>query len=199
MAVTDIRELSTDEYYTYQDYLTWSFPERVELYYGKLNCMSPAPNMRHQMIARRLVGSMYFYFENSDCSLFFAPFDVRLPISLKANHVDTVVQPDICVICDTSKLDADGCNGAPDLVMEILSPGNSSKEMGEKFNLYESAGVREYWLIQPETESVLLYTLDDSGKYTGHQPKTSPFTLSSTIFPTLSLDLQTVFALDGNS
>ena len=194
MGVTNFKELSADEYYTYQDYLTWSFPERVELFYGKVSCMSPAPNTRHQMIARRLVGSMYYYFEGGGCSLFFAPFDVRLPISLTPNKVDTVVQPDICVICDKSKIDAQGCQGAPDLVIEILSPGNSQKEMGEKFNLYESSGVREYWLVQPESQSVLVYTLNESGKYTGRQPMTAPSKLTSVIFPDLELDLQTILA-----
>lgn len=195
-AFSDVDQLDPHGYYTYEDYMTWTFPERVELYRGTPHLLSPGPNRRHQTILTYVFGSMFFYFNDSGCSLFVAPFDVRLPVSLRPGKVDTVVQPDLCVVCDKNKLDKQGCNGAPDLVVEILSPGNSPREMREKFTLYESSGVREYWLVQPETESVLIYTLDGD-RYVTHQPKTSPDTMTGVIFPRLELNLDQVFAFEG--
>lgn len=195
-ALTNVSQLNPNGYYTYQDYLTWTFPERVELFRGTPYVMSPAPNRRHETITIQFIGQLFFYFRQSGCQLFSAPFDVRLPVSLKPGKVDTVVQPDLLVVCDKSKLDKQGCNGAPDLVVEILSGSNSSREMRDKFTLYESAGVREYWLVQPEMESVLVYSLNDEGRYVGHQPRTALDTLTSAVFPDLTVELGPVFAYD---
>ena len=189
-----VEQLDPNGYYTYSDYLEWTFPERVELFKGKPFQMSPAPNRRHQTISQRMSAHMFFYFSQSGCDIFSAPFDVRLPVSLKLDKVDTVVQPDICVVCDKSKLDKQGCNGAPDLVVEILSPGNEPHEMREKFTLYESSGVREYWLVLPESETVIPYILDEGNTYIGLQPKTHSEQLISHVFPELSLNLTTIFA-----
>jgi Uma2 family endonuclease len=101
-------------------------------------------------------------------SSFVAPFDVRLPIKSKKNtDVGTVVQPDICVICDSNKIDARGCLGAPDLIIEILSQGNSKKEMKDKYEVYEESGVKENWLVDIANECIFVYVLDKSGKYNG--------------------------------
>lgn len=194
--ISDVSQLDPNGYYTYEDYLTWTFSERVELYLGKLYLMSPGPNRRHQTISGHIYARMYFYFGQGDCELFSAPFDVRLPLSLEPGRNDTVIQPDLCVVCDKSKLDKQGCNGAPDLVIEILSGSNSPREMREKYTLYESSGVREYWLIQPETESVLVYTLNEEHIYIGHQPRTAADSISSIIFPELTIDLGEVFAYE---
>ena len=134
--------------------------------------MSPAPSRKHQVILRIL--NRYFdrYFEHKPCGLYFAPFDVRLinfSKSTEDKQVITVVQPDLCVICDDAKLDDRGCIGAPDLVVEILSPGNSKKEMGIKFDLYEENGVKEYWIVEPAENSIFIYTLIN-GKYIGLKP-----------------------------
>lgn len=112
--------------------------------------MSPAPNRIHQKVSGELFGRFYNYFEKHKCQLFHAPFDVRLPDSKKTTEdksIFTVIQLDLCIICDESKLD-DRCGiGAPDLIVEILSPGNTTREMKNKFRLYEEAGVLEYWLV----------------------------------------------------
>ncbi|MBI1782334.1 MAG: Uma2 family endonuclease [Sphingobacteriales bacterium] len=153
--------------YTYADYLQWKFEERLELIKGKIFKMSPAPNVVHQAVSMKLSSSIYNFLKGKSCKIFSAPFDVRLPVKNKKkdNEIYTVVQPDICVICDESKLDERGCCGAPDLIIEILSPGNSRKEVKLKFDLYEEAGVKEYWIISPAEETVLVYFLQEDGKY----------------------------------
>ena len=159
--ITQLSQLDLDGTYSYADYLKWEFEERIELLRGKITRMSPAPSVKHQRVLGRINGHFYNYFQSYDCEAFFAPFDVRLynrKKSLKASQeIYTVVQPDLCVICDLSKLDEQGCNGAPELVIEILSPGNSRHEMKDKFDLYQEAGVQEYWLVQPQEEVVLVY------------------------------------------
>src|SRR5215217_1614082 len=148
--ITDINQLDLEGTYTYADYLLWRFEERLELIKGKIFKMSPAPNRRHQTILGHLHLPIGSFFKNHYCQVFLAPFDVRLPKknqNTSDGKIYTVVQPDLCIICDESKLDDRGCLGAPDLIVEILSPGNSRKEMDNKFELYEECGVREYWLV----------------------------------------------------
>ena len=190
---TDISQLDPDGYYTYQDYLTWKFPERVELYKGKPFELSPAPNRRHQRISVTLTLQIGNQIHGKGCELFTAPFDVRLPIPNKKGKSDTVVQPDLCVVCDESKLDKQGCNGAPDLVVEILSPGNPKREIREKYDLYEEAGVREYWVVYPNEDTVLVFVLNEENKFIGLKPVTIEDELVSTIFPELKIDLGSVF------
>jgi Uma2 family endonuclease len=110
--ITSLSQLNLDGYYTYQDYLTWKFKERVELFKGVIAKMSPAPNRRHQEISGFLAMSIYNYLQGKPCKAYTAPFDVRLPVSNKEGKVDTVVQPDICVVCNLDLLDEQGCNGA---------------------------------------------------------------------------------------
>lgn len=131
---------------------------------------------------------------NAKCQLFSAPFDVRLPVNSKKGRDTTVVQPDLCVICNENKIDEQGCKGAPDLIVEILSPGNNKKEMGEKYRVYEEAGVREYWIVNPMERIVLTYILNESGIYTGLAPVTEDDQLQSHIFPELVIDLKEIFA-----
>ncbi|GLU50783.1 Uma2 family endonuclease [Dyadobacter frigoris] len=193
--VTDINQLDLDGTYTYADYLLWRIEERLELIKGKIFKMSPAPSLLHQRISTQLQGTLFNYLKNSSCDLFSAPFDVRLYNDKKSivasKEIYTVVQPDLCVICDENKLDEKGCLGAPDLVIEILSPGNSKKEMNEKFDLYEETGVREYWLVEPSENAVYIYVLNEAGKYIGLKPITT--ILKSTIFPDLEIDLEEIF------
>lgn len=191
MAIKHISQLDMDGIYTYADYMTWQFKERLELLRGKIALMSPAPNLQHQRIVTRLSALVTTHLMGTSCQPFVAPFDVRLP-SPDGKH-DTVVQPDICVVCDESKLDVQGCHGAPDLVVEVLSPGNSLKEMREKYSLYEEAGVKEYWLISPENPSLILYVRNSEGKFIGLQPLTNQDQLSTELFPGLSVDLSKVF------
>lgn len=143
-----LSDLDINKQYSYADYLLWQFQERVELIKGKLFKMPPAPSRRHQEVSKIIDWHFTSYFRGKSCKVYNAPFDVRLPKKTKTDQkVYTVVQPDLCIICDKSKLDKRGCIGAPDLVVEILSPGNTKKEMREKFEVYQESGVREYWLV----------------------------------------------------
>ncbi len=147
--VTKFSDLDLTKEYTYSDYLLWQFSERVELIRGFIKKMSPAPSRKHQTVSQNLNFKIYSYFQNHSCSVFVAPFDVRLTIQ-SINKNATVVQPDICIICDESKLDEQGCNGSPDLIVEILSPNNSKHDVDTKFKLYQESGVKEYWIVEPE-------------------------------------------------
>lgn len=193
--VTDINELDLNGTYTYADYLLWQFQERVELIKGKIFEMSPAPSTLRQKISGNLYVEIRALFKNHYCQVFFAPFDVRLPKkgqSVTDQKIYTVVQPDLCIICDESKLDDRGCLGAPDLIVEILSPGNSKVEMSNKFELYQESGVREYWLVEPSQNAVLVYVLADHGKYIGLPPAVN--VLKSSIFPELEIDPKQIFS-----
>jgi Uma2 family endonuclease len=192
--ITNLDQLDPEGVYTYADYLSWQFQERVDLIRGRLFPMSPAPNNQHQRILGNLYVPFWHFFQGQECQVFLAPFDVRLPVSVKKGQTTTVVQPDICVICDSNKLDEQGCNGAPDLVVEILSPGNSKREMREKYQVYEESGVREYWLVYPLDREVRIYILNTEGKFIGLAPVIEDDILHSSIFPKLSIDLKPVFA-----
>ncbi len=194
--ITKLQELDLSGYYTYTDYLTWRFKERVELIKGMIFKMSPAPNMNHQRISTKLVSKLANYLEEHKCEVFHAPFDVRLPVSLKKGKVDTVVQPDICVVCDKKKLEKQGCNGAPDLVIEILSPGNSKTEMRDKYAVYEESGVKEYWLIDPANEAGIIYSLDKKGKYIGSPFYTSGQQMPSKVIKGFKFDVENIFPDD---
>ncbi len=192
--ITDINQLDFEKNYTYADYLHWAFKERIELLKGKVLQMSPAPSTKHQRVSMKFTGKLLRALEDKPCQLFAAPFDVRLAHKNDRDEdIITVVQPDLCVICDMDKLDDRGCIGAPDLIIEILSPGNSKKEMNAKFDLYEEAGVREYWLVHPLDEVVFVYVLQD-GQYQALPAK--PIVdnyIPSQIFPELKIHTDEVF------
>lgn len=162
------QELDLTKKYTYADYLKWTFQERLELIKGKIYAMSPAPNRKHQVVSHNLTLEFGNFLRNKTCQVYAAPFDVRLTPRKKdkSGKIHTVVQPDICVICDLEKLDDAGCLGAPDLIIEILSPGNTKKEMKEKKEVYEVNGVKEYWIVHPTEEYVLQYYLENN-RYVG--------------------------------
>jgi Uma2 family endonuclease len=194
--ITNIAQLDLQGVYTYADYLTWKFDQTVELIKGKILKMS-APNRRHQEISWQLSGLFYTTFKGARCRAYAAPFDVRLldkKKSLKANKdILTVVQPDLCVICDLEKLDDKGCIGAPDLIVEILSASNSKKEMRTKKELYEENGVKEYWILDPTHQTLLQYSLQEDGTYTPPQIFVHDETVQSTAFVTLIVDLNEIF------
>lgn len=180
--------------YSYADYLTWQMDEVVELIKGKIfKKAAAAPRRIHQRISAKLLTRVYVFLENKACQVYSAPFDVRFPTSSKEDKsIYDVVQPDICVICDLEKLDDRGCIGAPDLIVEILSPGNSNVELKHKFTLYESNGVREYWIIHSETQDLLIYSLVD-GKYIPSRLFTSGDVVESTVLIGFTLDLEEFF------
>lgn len=192
MEITDIGQLDLTKRYSYADYLTWKIQERLELIKGFVYKMSPAPNVKHQTASFNLSLKFGNFFKTQDCRVFSAPFDVKLSDSQKTKDVYTVVQPDICVICDPTKLDEHGCVGSPDLVIEILSPGNTNREMGVKFDLYEENGIQEYWLVEPNDKIVLIYTLQN-GKYIGLKPFTDEGNVTSVMFPDLSFAVSEIF------
>jgi len=193
MSVTGFDQLNLNKYYTYQDYLSWTFPERVELFMGKVLKMSPAPSREHQTIVTNLMHFLSNELRGKRCNLFTAPFDVRLPISKEAERTDTVVQPDIVVICDHSKLDERGCNGAPDIVIEILSHGNSKHEMKDKFELYEASLVKEYWIVDPVHQDVTIYTLTEKNEYIGSRPYLEGDSVPSSVLKGFSIEASEVF------
>jgi Uma2 family endonuclease len=147
--------------YSYADYLSWDIDYMVELIKGKVfKQAAAAPRRIHQEIAGLIITRLTNHLTGKRCKAYIAPFDVRLPVKSKKNEdIFTVVQPDICVVCDPSKLDEMGCVGAPDLIMEILSPGSNSKELKNKYEVYEESGVSEYWIIHPSEKTLLIYTL----------------------------------------
>lgn len=185
--------------YSYADYLTWKIEQTVELIKGKILAMS-APSRYHQRISWLLSGKVYTHFKNHPCHAYAAPFDVRLydkRKSAKANKdVYSVVQPDLCVICDLEKLDEKGCLGAPDLVVEILSRGNSTKEMKIKKQLYEESGIREYWILDPEHEYALQFHLTEAGVYSPATICVKEEVLISVVFPDLNVPLEEIFVGD---
>jgi len=197
--VTDFNQLDLTKQYTYADYLTWTFDDRVELFKGWVKKMSPAPNMSHQRISWNLSGELAYYLKANSCAAFSAPFDVRLigkskSKKAKDNHaVYTVVQPDICIICDQSKLDERGCIGAPDWIIEIVSPGNTKKEIDDKYFLYEENGVREYWIIQLTDETLTVFDLKNA-KYQFRKIYNNVDKAPVGIFPGFEVDLVEVFS-----
>ena len=148
--------------YTYADYRTWDDSERWELIDGIPYAMSPAPTRSHQKVVGRIYSRLEHFLRGKTCEVYISPFDVRLNAGTKD---DTVVQPDILVVCDKSKLDESGCTGAPDMVVEVLSPSTARRDRWLKFTRYIKAGVREYWIVDPETKTASVHLLKD-GAYT---------------------------------
>ncbi len=189
-------ELDLSKTYTYADYLSWKFKETVELIRGKVFLMPFARNTYHQEVSANLLLRIGRHLENKNCKVFHAPFDVRLPLpphQVKDEEIQTVVQPDLSIICDQKKIDFRGCLGAPDWIIEIASPSTSRKDMKEKFEVYEFAGVKEYWIVFPLEQHVLVYTLDENGKYIGLHPFVKEDKISPVLFPGLVIDLGDIF------
>jgi len=154
--------------YSYADYLTWTDDTMREIINGVVYAFS-APMLKHARATRNFLGRAlnHVYRRKGKCEIFTAPFDVRLPVNgeTEDDKIYNVVQPDICVICDPSKLDEKGCVGAPDLVVEVISPSTGKRDMNEKFSLYEKAGVGEYWVVYPNDNAVTVFLLKKDGKY----------------------------------
>src|SRR5690554_3551896 len=193
---TDEAGLPTDQAvgrYTYADYLAWELDPMVELIKGKVYQFAAAPRTNHQRVSVKISAALFNFLEDKPCEVFPAPFDVRLPIkSKKHEDIDTVVQPDICVVCDPEKLDDLGCIGAPDLIVEILSPGNNRKELQNKYEVYEESGIKEYWIIHPEEGTLLIHVLEN-GKYIPSRLFTLGDVITSSAIPGFTLDLNEVF------
>lgn len=151
------------ERYTFADVLMWPDDERAELINGEVFLMAPAPSRAHQGISMELSRQFANYLEGKKCKAYHAPFDVRL-FEQEGNNpedVDTVVEPDITIVCDPSKLDDRGCKGAPDMVVEILAPSTQRHDRLVKLELYQRAGVREYWIVDPDSSTVQVFLQRD--------------------------------------
>ena len=164
--ISKVSDIDFSRTYSYADYFRWQFEDRLELIRGKVFRMSPVPSSTHQRLCGLIYVKLYEYLSDKTCEAFISPFDVRLPVnSAQDEAIFTVVQPDICVVCDPGKIDERGCLGAPDVVVEILSPGNNSKELIIKHKIYEEAGVKEYWIVNPEKKIIIVYAINGKGKY----------------------------------
>jgi Uma2 family endonuclease len=177
--------------FTYADYKSWELKrgERFELIYGEAYAMA-APNTAHQLIAMILTGEFYAYFKRKSCKAIPAPFDVRLFYEADESD-DTVVQPDLVVVCDPEKLGPEGCRGAPDMAVEIVSPSNTAIEMNLKLKLYQEARIREYWVVDPENKYIGAYRLQ--GDLYILQPYRGQDTAEPAIFPGLTIELSALF------
>ena len=159
------------ERYTFADALAWDDGERAELIDGEIYLMAPAPSRPHQKVSGEIFRQLANYLEGKKCEAYSAPFDVRLfeQDGDSLDDVDTVVEPDITVVCDPSRLDDRGCKGAPDMVVEILSPSTRRHDRLVKLNLYQRAGVREYWIVSPEEQAVEVFLLSGDGLLLPHE------------------------------
>ena len=196
MVITDINQLDANGTYTYADYLLWRFKEQVELLRGKLFKMSPAPREIHQRVSMYLSGELYNFFKDKTCRFYSAPFDVRIPAKgakgMTDNQIYTIVQPDLCVVCDLEKIDGSGCVGAPDLVVEILSPSNSRKDLKDKYEIYQEAGVPEYWIVDADDKAIYRYVLEGD-TYIGLPPVSEGDVFHSRKFPEMEIDTRLIF------
>jgi len=180
---------------SYADYLTWADGERWEIIEGVPYNMSPAPAREHQRVSAIIFVKIYNFLSGKECEVYFAPFDVRLAETKNEadEAIETVVQPDIAVICDQNKLDKRGCLGSPDIMVEILSPATSYKDQTEKLLLYEKHGVREYWIVNPDAKYVMIYRLDGK-KYGKPEYLTENDIFESNVLEGFKIDLSEVWA-----
>jgi len=186
-----------EDLFTYAQYAAWPDEERWELIDGIPFDMTPAPNRYHQDISVKITSAIEQFLKGKKCKVYAAPFDVRFPeVNQKDDEILTVVQPDISVICDRSKLDKKGCKGAPDWIIEILSLGTSMKDRVIKFYTYERFGVKEYWLVSPDDKTVEVFILGENGKYGRPEFYTEKKILPSYTLQGLSINLAEIFAED---
>ena len=155
-------ELSVNELYSYRDYVKWNDSQRWELIDGKACAMSPAPSLVHQRIVVKLTHSLEEYLSGKACIVFSAPVDV---VFEDDEDTDTIVQPDLAVVCDPTKLRKNKIVGAPDLVVEVLSPSTGGHDSITKKQVYQRAGVKEYWIVSPDEKTVFKHVLDENGVF----------------------------------
>jgi len=189
--------LDLNKRYTYADYLTWLDDKARELINGFIKMMSPAPRSVHANVSYSISWQLGAIIKKNKgkCKVFYAPFDVRLPRKGETanDKIDTVVQPDICVICDLSKIDELGCCGAPDMIVEILSPSTFKKDIYEKFALYEESGVKEYWIVHPKDQTITVFLLQENGKYDAGITYEEKGKVPVNIFDNYPIDLEDIF------
>ncbi|MBF0524367.1 MAG: Uma2 family endonuclease [Deltaproteobacteria bacterium] len=186
--------LDCNRSFTYADYLEWPEDERWELIEGQAFDMTPAPSPQHQQMLVELARQIANFLVGRACVVYVAPFDVRLPEGDEDDlRIKTVVQPDIAVICNRSKIDARGSRGAPDFVVEIISPSSASKDQITKTALYEKKGVKEYWIIRPSDNTLIIRLLGENGQYGPPITREGRGYQEVATLPGLAVDLDAVF------
>jgi Uma2 family endonuclease len=175
--------------------LKWEEGERIELIHGDVYAMNSTPSRVHQKTLGLLFTEFSNFLSGKRCEVYIAPFDVRLPKGQERDEdIDTVVQPDLSVICDPSKLDDRGCKGAPDLVAEVISPGSLKLDLTLKKRLYEQAGVKEFWIVYPQERIVMVYSRDEHGNFDDGETYDQHAVVPVGIFDDFQIDLSKVFA-----
>ena len=184
--------------FTFSEVLTWDENERIEIIHGEAFMMAP-PSRIHQEISGEIFRQLANYLEGKRCKVYSAPFGVRLfeRDGDSPEDVDTVVEPDISVVCDRSKLDDHGCKGAPDMLIEILSPSTLRHDQLVKLNLYQQAGVREYWIVDPMSKSVQVFLLDSEGFLRIHEVYGRTDVAKVNVLDGCFLELSKVFPASG--
>jgi Uma2 family endonuclease len=179
--------------YTYADYVNFKFDYMVELIRGRIFKMSPAPRITHQKISGNLFVKLSLYLEKRTCKIFHAPIDVILPIANKKDYnATTVVQPDLVIICNPAIIQETGCFGVPDFLIEILSPSTAKKDYQNKYDVYEEAGVNEYWIVSPEALTVEIFVLENK-KYKRVGTFLDGDVISSATLPGLKIKVKEIF------
>jgi len=183
-----------EKQYSYADYLEWPEDERWEIIDG-VPYMQAAPSPLHQFVLGELYRQFSNYLLDKTCKAYPAPFCVRLTKdkNRKNEDIKKVVEPDITIICDKSKIDEKGCIGVPDMIIEVLSPSSVKMDRLIKLNAYEKAGVREYWIVEPENKLVSVYVLQNNGKYGRNEVFSDTDKIKVSIFQDLEINLSTVF------
>ena len=193
--INDISQLDFGQTYSYADYLSWRFQEYVELIKGRVLRKMSAPTSEHQQIVSNLHGIIWGYLRRQQCQVFTSPFDVRLLRSTGNGdaQIKTVVQPDLSVICDLSKIDKRGCLGTPDWVIEIVSPSSLVLDTRTKFDLYAENGVREYWIAYPGEQIVTAFALTEASQYELAGTYAEPGPMPSSVLPELAIEWADIF------
>lgn len=180
--------------YTFADVLTWDESERAEIIDGEAVMMAPPPSSTHQEISMELSSQLHTYLKGKKCKVYAAPFAVRL-FEMDGDNpedIDTMVEPDISIVCDPGKIDKHGCKGAPDMVVEILSPATQRHDRFTKFSLYQRAGVREYWIVDPDSKTVQSFILED-GHYSVKEFGTAGDKMTVNVLEDCIIDLSELF------
>jgi Uma2 family endonuclease len=193
-AISETSNSYLNSKYTYEDYLSWPEDKRWEILDGRVYVQS-APSRIHQEVSGEIFVQIHNYLKDKPCRVYHAPFSVRLPKGNEKDEKDikTVVEPDITIVCDNSKLDDRGCKGAPDMIVEILSPSSVQLDRLEKFNKYEQAGVKEYWIVEPEGKIVSVFVLGENNRYGRPEVYSEKDRVRVSLFDDLTIDFKMIF------
>jgi len=191
-----IDDLDFSKTYTYADYYSWKFKERAELFNGKVHLMGESPGVNHQQVLGNVACEFREFLKNQTTAtkVLMAPLDIRLvDTTTRDEDIITVVQPDVIVFCDKNTLDDRGGIGSPSIVIEILLPGKNFKEISLKYKLYEKYGIKEYWMIRLDEQSLTQYILNERGKYVGGRPLIEDEKVKTDLIPGFELAISEVF------